>query len=125
MLLVGCLVAAAPEPEVEFLSEPADGLESGADVDPEAGVRTGVSEPDWPLLPSTAAEPLLEDAGEEVGLWGVGGGGLEGLGGRRGLNPPDDTEGDPVLFVVLRPLGEDLCSTPSTAGELSRLRLTG
>lgn len=46
MLLVGCLVAAAPEPEAdaeEFLSEPADGLESGADV---AGIRTGVSEPD-------------------------------------------------------------------------------
>lgn len=48
MLLVGCLVAAAPEPEadVEFLSEPADGLESGAVEGPEAGVRTGVSEPD-------------------------------------------------------------------------------
>ena len=58
--------------------------------------------------------------GEEVGLRGVGGGGLDGLGGRRGL---DDTEGDPVLFADFRPLGEDLCSTPSTAGELSRLRL--
>lgn len=47
-LLVGCLVAVAPEPEpgVEFLSEPADGLESGADVGPGAGVCTGVSEPD-------------------------------------------------------------------------------
>lgn len=48
MLLVGGLVAAAPQPEtnVELLSEPADGLASGADTDPEAGVRTGVSEPD-------------------------------------------------------------------------------
>lgn len=55
-----------------------------------------------------------------MGLRGVGGGGLDGLGGRRGL---DDTEGDPVLFVDFRPLGEDLCSTQSTAGELSRLRL--
>lgn len=36
MLLVGCLVAAAPE----FLSEPDDGLESGADV---VAVRTGVA----------------------------------------------------------------------------------
>ncbi len=61
--------------------------------------------------------------GEEVGLRGVGGGGLDGLGGRRGLGPPDDTEGDPVLLTDLRPLGEDLCSTPSTAGELSRLLL--
>lgn len=44
----GCLVAVDPEPEasVEFLSEPADGLESGVDEGPEAGVRTGVSEPD-------------------------------------------------------------------------------
>lgn len=46
VLLVGCLVAAAPEADVEFLSEPANGLVSGADEDPEAGVRTGVSEPD-------------------------------------------------------------------------------
>ena len=48
MLLIGCLVAAAPEPaaDAEFLSEPADGLESGADEAPGAGVRTGVSEPD-------------------------------------------------------------------------------
>lgn len=48
MLLVGCLVAAAPELEAdaEFLSEPVEGLESGADEGPEAGVRTGVSEPD-------------------------------------------------------------------------------
>lgn len=46
MLLVGCLVAAAPEADVEFLSEPANGLVSGADEDPEAGVSTGVSEPD-------------------------------------------------------------------------------
>lgn len=45
MLLVGCLVAVAPEPEgsVELRSEPADGLDSGAD---EGAVRTGVSEPD-------------------------------------------------------------------------------
>ena len=86
MLLVGCLVAAAPEAEVEaeavaeaeadaeaeaeaeaeveFLSEPVDGLESGAGEGPEAGVRTGVSEPDWPSLPSAGAEPLLEDAEE-------------------------------------------------------------
>lgn len=48
MLLVGCLVAAAPELEAdaEFLSEPVEGLKSGADEGPEAGVRTGVSEPD-------------------------------------------------------------------------------
>ena len=90
MLPVGCLVAAAPEAEleaeeeaeaeaeteaeaeaeagaeaeVEFLSEPVDGLESGAGEGPEAGVRTGVSEPDWPSLPSAGAEPLLEDAEE-------------------------------------------------------------
>lgn len=46
--MVGCLVVAAPELEagVEFLSEPPDGLESGVDEGPEAGVRTGVSEPD-------------------------------------------------------------------------------
>lgn len=45
----GCLVAADPEAgasAVEFLSEPADGLESGVDEGPGAGVRTGVSEPD-------------------------------------------------------------------------------
>lgn len=125
MVLVGCLVAAAPEPEatVEFLSEPHDGLESGADEGPEAGARTGVSEPDWLSLQSAAAEPLLEDAGEEVGLRGVGGGGLDGLGGRTGLSPVEDTDGDPVLFTDLRPLGEDLCSMLSTAGELSRLCL--
>lgn len=48
MLLVGCLVAAAPELEadVEVLSEPADGLVSWADEGPDASVRTGVSEPD-------------------------------------------------------------------------------
>lgn len=48
MLLAGCLVAAAPEVEagVEFVSEPVDGLDSGAGEGPEAGVRTGVSEPD-------------------------------------------------------------------------------
>lgn len=58
--------------------------------------------------------------GEELGLRGVGGGGLDGLGGRRGLEGPDDTEGE----ADLRPLGEDLCcSRPSTAGELSRLCL--
>lgn len=70
MVLVGCLVAAAPEPEatVEFLSEPHDGLESGADEGPEAGTRTGVSEPDWPSLQSAAAESLLEDA-EERKWW--------------------------------------------------------
>lgn len=70
MVLVGCLVAAAPDPEttVEFLSEPHDGLESGANEGPEAGTRTGVSEPDWPSLQSAAAEPLLEDA-EERQWW--------------------------------------------------------
>lgn len=51
VLLVGCLVAAAPELEVdeEFLSEPDDGLASGAAGGvggAGAGVRTGVSEPD-------------------------------------------------------------------------------
>lgn len=61
--------------------------------------------------------------GEELGRRGVGGGGLDGLGGRRGLEGPDDTEGEPELVPDLRPLGEDLCSMPSTAGELSRLRL--
>lgn len=47
-LPVGCLVAIAPELDagVELLSEPADGLESGADEGAVAGVRTGVSEPD-------------------------------------------------------------------------------
>lgn len=58
-----------------------------------------------------------------MGLRGVGGGGLEGLGGLRGFEGPDDTDGEFVLFTDLRPLGEDLCSTPSTAGELSRLCL--
>lgn len=56
-----------------------------------------------------------------MGLRGVGGGGLDGLGGRRGLAGPDDTEGEPDL----RPLGEDLCSVQSTAGELSLLCLRG
>lgn len=60
-----------------------------------------------------------------MGLRGVGGGGLEGLGGRVGFWLPDDTKGDPVLLIDLRPLGEDLCSRSSRAGELSRLRLTG
>lgn len=121
-LLVGCLVAVGTElaADVESLSEPAEGLASEADEGPEC---TGVSEPDWPSLASAGAEPLLEDAGEEVGLRGVGGGGLEGLGGRRGREPPDDTEGDPVLFTDLWPPGEGRCSTPSTAGELSLLRL--
>lgn len=59
---VGCLVAAPPETNVEFLSELDGGLKSGAEEGPEAGVRTGVSEPDCPSLPSAAAEPLLEDA---------------------------------------------------------------
>lgn len=45
-LLLGCLVAAAPEAGAELLSELADGLVSGADEDPEPSVRTGVSEPD-------------------------------------------------------------------------------
>lgn len=76
-----------------------------------------------PVLSWTVSRAVNVWPGEEVGLRGVGGGGLEGLGGRRGLEPPDDTEGDPVLFADLRPLGEDLCSTLSTAGELSRLRL--
>lgn len=125
LLLGGGLAVEDPEPEAEaeFLSKLADGLDSGAGEAPEAGVRTGVSEPDGPSLLSAGAEPLLEDAGEEVGLRGVGGGGLEGLGGRRGLKLPEDTEGEPVPFADLRPLGEDLCSTLSTAGELSLLRL--
>lgn len=59
--------------------------------------------------------------GEELGLRGVGGGGLDGLGGRSGLAGPDDTDGEPDL----RLLGEDLCSVPSTAGELSLLCLRG
>lgn len=91
----------------------------------------------WPLFPSSSQLKSVQNRfrqdlysvnvwpGEEVGLRGVGGGGLEGLGGRRGLEAPDDTEGEPVPFADLRPLGEDLCSTPSTAGELSRLRLWG
>lgn len=36
---------------------------------------------------------------------------------------PEDTEGEPVPFTALRPPGEDRCSTPSTAGELSLLCL--
>lgn len=45
MLLAGCLVAAGAELEAdaESLSEPAEGLASGADEAPEC---TGVSEPD-------------------------------------------------------------------------------
>lgn len=58
-----------------------------------------------------------------MGLRGVGGGGLEGRGGRRGRVTLDDTDGDPVLFTDLRPLGEDRCSVLSTAGELSLLCL--
>lgn len=48
MLLVGCRVAAAPElgADTEVLSEPADGLDSGVNEGTEAGVRTGVSDPD-------------------------------------------------------------------------------
>lgn len=46
MLLLGCLVAVGPEQDAEagFLSEPARGLPSGADADPEADGRTGVSD---------------------------------------------------------------------------------
>lgn len=117
-VLVGCLVAADPEveeAEVELLSGPGDGLDSGA---VEADVLTGVS--DEPLLPSAGVGPLDDNAGDDVGLRGVGGGGLEGLGGLSGLALGD---GEPVLLVSLLFPGEDLCSTPSTAGELSRLRL--
>lgn len=69
---------------------------------------------------------LTASPGEEVGLRGVGGGGREGLGGRRGLplEPPADRAGDPVPFTATaRPVGEALCSKPSTEGELSLLRL--
>lgn len=47
MLLVGCLVEAAPELEadVELLSDPAKGLVSEADEGSKAGVRPGVSKP--------------------------------------------------------------------------------
>lgn len=47
MLLVGCLVEAAPElgADVELLSEPAKGLVSEADEFSKAGVRPGVSKP--------------------------------------------------------------------------------
>lgn len=125
MLLLGCLVAVGPEQGADagFLSELARGLESGADADPEADGRTGVSEASCASLASAGTQLVLEEAGEEVGLRGVGGGGLEGLGGRKGRVPLDDTEGDPVLFTDLRPLGEDRCSMLSTAGELSLLRL--
>lgn len=69
---------------------------------------------------------LTASPGEEVGLRGVGGGGREGLGGRRGfpLEPPADRAGDPVPFTATaRPVGEALCSKPSTEGEPSLLRL--
>lgn len=48
MLLVGCLVEAAPklEADVEFLSELASGRVSEADDGPEAVLHTNVSEPD-------------------------------------------------------------------------------
>lgn len=47
-LLVGCLATAAPDPgaDVELCSGPVEGLESVAAEAPEAGVRTGVSEPE-------------------------------------------------------------------------------
>lgn len=66
MLLVGCLVAAAPEPEadVEFLSDDAGGLKSAAEEGLEAGVRTGVSEADRPSAASVGPEPLLVVAEE-------------------------------------------------------------
>lgn len=72
------------------------------------------------------AKRLTHSPGEEVGLRGVGGGGREGLGGRRGfpLEPPADRAGDPVPFTATaRPVGEALCSKPSTEGEPSLLRL--
>lgn len=47
-MLLGCWVAAEPEPgaAVELLPGRGEGLDSGAVEVPEAGVRTGVSEPD-------------------------------------------------------------------------------
>lgn len=124
-MLVDCLVTVGPELDAgeEFLSEPTRGLEFPADEAPEPDVLTGVSEPDWPSLLSAGAEPLLEDAGDEVGLRGVGGGGLEGRGGLRGRVPPADTDGELLLGAGLRLLGEERCSMLSTAGELSLLRL--
>lgn len=95
-----------------------------------AVVLTGVSEL-GPSLSSVGMDPLEDAAGEEVGLRGVGGGGREGLGGRRGLplEPPADRAGDPLqdpvpFTVTAQPFGEALCSKPSTEGEPSLLRLT-
>lgn len=61
-MLVGCLVVVAA-PEVDDVG----GLVSGADEDPEASVRTGVSEPDGLLAASTGTEPLLDSAEEGSG----------------------------------------------------------
>ena len=64
--------------------------------------------------------------GEEAGLRGVGGGGLEGLGGRRGREPSDITEGEgeePVPLTVCRAFGDERYSSSSSAGEPSLLRL--
>lgn len=36
----------------------------------------------------------------EAGLRGVGGGGREGLGGRRGLEPPTERDGESVPFTA-------------------------
>lgn len=68
MLLAACLTAAGPELEadVELLSEPADGLDSGADAGPAAGVCTGVSDAGWLPLASSGAEPFLDDAEETI-----------------------------------------------------------
>lgn len=65
-VLVGCLAAAAPEPEadVAFLSDDAGGLKSAADEGLEAGVRTGVSEADWLSPTSVGPEPLVEGTEE-------------------------------------------------------------
>lgn len=61
-VLVGCLVVVAA-PEVDDVG----GLVSGADEDPEASVRTGVSQPDGLLVASTGTEPLLDNAEERSG----------------------------------------------------------
>lgn len=61
-VLVGCLVVVAA-PEVDDVG----GLVSGADEDPEASVRTGVSEPDGLLVALTGTEPLLDNAEERSG----------------------------------------------------------